>query len=73
MSMPRGIEINADKVRELMREQKLSQAQLGRLAGMSPGHVATVLLKGRASMPTIRAMARALGVNVEEILKEAER
>ena len=64
--------IDGPKVKAMIKERGLKQWHIADKAGLSTGHLSNVLSRSRATMPTIEAIAYALGVKAEEIMKEAE-
>ena len=58
-------------VKRLREERKLTQAQLGKRAGVTEAYIS--MLEGgqrkNPSLPTLRKLARALGVPVTELLE----
>ena len=72
MNTKRGMVVDGPKVKTMIQAMGLKQWHIARKAGISTGHLSNVLGGYRASMPTIQAIADAIGVPVDEILKEAE-
>lgn len=64
--------VDGKKVRELLAQQGRRQCDLAFASGIATGHLSNVLNYGHASPPTIDAIADALGVRWEDIVKEAE-
>lgn len=62
--------VNSQKIRDLLAESGWRQWYLAYKAGLSTGHLSNVLKSGRASEPTVCALAAALGVDVTEISAE---
>lgn len=72
MNTKRGMVVDGPKVKAMIRAMGLKQWHIARKAGISTGHLSNVLGGDRATMPTIQAIADAIGVPVEAIMKEAE-
>lgn len=66
------ITIDGPKVKAMIKERGLKQWYVADKAGLSTGHLSNVLSRSRASAPTIQAIADALGVKWEDIVKEVE-
>jgi len=64
--------VDGPKIKAIIQDRGSKQWYIALKAGISTGHLSNVLSRSRASMPTIRAIADALGVPAEEIMKEAE-
>lgn len=70
--MDRPLPPVARNVRRLREAKDLSQAALGRAAGIAAAHV-SMIESGRRADPqgsVLQALARALGVTVDELLRE---
>lgn len=72
MRTTRGMAVDGPKIKAMIRERGSKQWYVALKAGISTGHLSNVLSRSRATMPTIRAIADALGVKAEEIMREAE-
>ena len=65
--------INSKNIKALMNEQLMIQSELAERAGVSRVTINTALLRGSCSRNTVRRIAKALNVDVEEIIeKEGE-
>jgi len=58
-------------IRKLREEQRMTQEQLARKSSVTQGYIAKLELgmKKNPSLPTIKKLARALGVPVTELLE----
>jgi len=65
------VRVNSQKIRDLLAASGWRQWYLAYKAGLSTGHLSNVLKNGRASEPTVCALAAALRVDVTEISAEA--
>lgn len=63
--------INATKVEILQGERGLTRQALAKASGIKPQNVSTILRRGTCTPATAVKLARGLGVDVTEILKEA--
>ena len=64
------MEFSPHRVRLHMASQGFSQTSLSEKAGISRPTISTALAKGRANILTVYKIARALGVDVEQILDD---
>lgn len=66
------VEVDAKKLRALRRKRVLTLRELGELAGISKDTISRVEREGTAYPSTIRKLARGLGVEPSELVKEEE-
>jgi transcriptional regulator with XRE-family HTH domain len=64
------VEVAVEKLRELRIDQGLSQRQLAKSAGLSPGAVAVVEQRGSASPATLKKIGDVLGVRASELVRK---
>lgn len=64
------MKLKAWKIKLLLAEQELRQSELAEKAGMSRQNLSTILNRGTCSPANAGRIAKALGVDVTEILKE---
>lgn len=64
--------MSGDKIRELRRKHGLSQEQLGDLVGFSQSKISKIERGDWDSLSDLRLIARALGVSIEELVREDE-
>jgi len=63
--------LNVEKVKEIMRTQKVNTSQLARKIGISPQHLSNILGESRGlSTETLKALAIALETEVANILDD---
>jgi transcriptional regulator with XRE-family HTH domain len=64
----------AERLKHLREAKGLSQRQLEQAAGIQHGIVSRIEagVRGYPSVPTVLALARVLGVTVEELCRDAE-
>ena len=60
------------RIREFRRQRGLSQAQLGELVGFSQSKISKIENGDWDSLSDLRLIARALGVPIEEFVREDE-
>lgn len=64
---------DSKKLKRIMDEQGISQAELGRRAGIKPANMSHICNDNRqAKEKTLIRLARGLGCNVEDIALEVE-
>ena len=61
-----------DKIRTLRRKRGLSQEQLGELVGFSQSKISKIENGDWDSLSNLRLIAKALGVPIEELVREDE-
>ena len=61
-----------DKIRTLRRKRGLSQEQLGAMVGFSQSKISKIENGDWDSLSDLRLIARALGVPIEEFVREDE-
>ena len=59
-----------DKLKELRINAGLTQRELAKRAGLTPGAVWNIERRGTASPPTLKKIADVLGVKAVELLRE---
>lgn len=59
-----------DKVRKYRRQKGLSQERLGELVGFSQSKISKIENDDWDSLSDLRLIAKALGVRIEELVKE---
>jgi len=64
------VEVNVEKLKELRINAGLTQRELGKRAGLTPGAVWNIEHRGTASPPTLKKIADVLGVKPVELLRE---
>lgn len=64
------MKIDSIKIKLLMAEQELKQSELAEKVGMSRQNLSTILTRGTCSTVNAGRIAKALGVDVREIVKE---
>lgn len=62
--------INSIKIKLFMAEQEINQTILAARAGVSRQNISTILTRGTCSIANAGKLAKALGVDVSEIVKE---
>ena len=62
--------IDSIKIKLLMAEQGINQSILAERCGISRQNVSAMLGRGTCSVPTVGKLAKALGVDAREIIKE---
>lgn len=62
--------IDSIKIKLLMAEQELTQAALAKKCGIARQNISAVLARGTCSIAKVGKIAKALGVDVREIIKE---
>lgn len=62
--------IDSIKIKLLMAEQEISQTVLADRSGISRQHISTILNRGTCSTVSVGRIAKALGVDAREIIKE---
>ena len=69
----RFTEVNGERLRQLRREQALSQRDLSRMTGVAHDSISQLETGKREAQPrTIRKLAKALGVNPKELMRREE-
>jgi transcriptional regulator with XRE-family HTH domain len=69
--MSTGLEVDGKRLRELRRERALSQLDLERETGVAAATLSALELGKRPARPrTVRALAAALGVAPQELVKK---
>lgn len=63
------MEIDTYKIKALLAEKLMSQADLAKASGISRQNVSVILAKEKCSTITAGKISRGLGVHVNEILK----
>ena len=64
------MKIDSIKIKLMMAEQELRQSELAEKVGMSRQNLSTILTRGTCSTVNAGRIAKALGVDVREIVKE---
>lgn len=64
------MKIDSIKIKLMMAEQELRQIELAEKVGMSRQNLSTILTRGTCSAVNAGRIAKALGVDVREIVKE---
>ena len=62
------MKINSVEIKILMAERGLTQNALSELCGMSPHYIGVILKRGACSVVNLGRLAKALGVNVRDII-----
>lgn len=62
--------INSIQIKLFMAEQEINQTILAERAGVSRQNISTMLARGTCSIVNAGKLAKALGVDVAEIVKE---
>lgn len=65
------MDIDSYKIRVILAETGISQAELAVKCGVARQNISTILAKGRCSPRTAGKLAAGLGVHVREIAREA--
>ena len=63
---------DVDKIKEKMAVRGLTMQRVGQLAGVHPSTVASVLRRRTAKPPTVKKIAEAIGLTLEEIIVRSE-
>ena len=66
------MQLIGDKIRTLRRKRGWSQEQLGAMVGFSQSKISKIEIGDWDSLSDLRLIARALGVPIEELVKEDE-
>lgn len=64
------MKIDSIKIKLLMVEQEINQSALAERCGITRQNVSTMLARGTCSIAKVGKLAKALGVNAREIVKE---
>lgn len=64
------MKIDSIKIKLLLAEQGVTQTDFSAKCGVSRQNISTILLRKTCSAVTAGKLAKALGVNVREIVKE---
>lgn len=64
------MKINSIKIKLLMAEQEINQSILAERCGISRQNISTMLARGTCSIAKVGKLAKALGVDALEIIKE---
>lgn len=64
------MKIDAGKIKMILAERGMTQAELAKACGVSRQNVSTILLRGTCSLVTAGKIAKGLGIQVAEIMKE---
>ena len=64
------MKLNAQKIRLLLAEREMNQADLGTMLGVNRQQISEILSRETCSLKTLGRIAKALGVPVQEIVKE---
>lgn len=64
------MKIDSIKIKLLMAEQEISQAVLAERCGIARQNISTMLARGTCSIANVGKLAKALGVDIQEIIKE---
>ena len=64
------MKIDSIKIKLLLAEQQLTQTDMSAKCGVSQQNISTILLRGTCSPATVGKLAKALGVDAREIVKE---
>ena len=64
------MKIDSIKIKLLMAEQGISQSELAERCGIARQNISNMLGRGTCSIKKVGQLAKALGVNVREIIKE---
>lgn len=65
------MQLNILAIKTLMATKEMTQSDLARLSSLSSQSVSYIMARGSCSIRSAGKLAKALGVNVEEILDEA--
>ena len=63
---------DVDKLAEKMAVRGMTMQRVGKLAGVHPSTVANVLRRRTCKAPTVKKIAEALGLSLEEIIVRSE-
>lgn len=66
------MKLNVKNINYLMAEQEISRAELADRCGMARQNLHSILFRGSCQPKTAGKLAKALGVNVREIVKEED-
>lgn len=64
------MKINAHKIKLLLAEMGMTRAELGERCGISRQSISTILTRGTCEPKTAGKLAKGLGVDIQEIIKE---
>lgn len=64
------MKLNVFRIKILLAEQEMRQSELAEKAGMCRQNFSTILTRGTCSPANAGRIAKALGVDVREIIKE---
>lgn len=64
------MKLNVQKIKLILAEQELNQSDLAKKCGIKKQQINNVLLRGSCTLKTMGKIAKALGVPVQEIVKE---
>jgi DNA-binding XRE family transcriptional regulator len=69
LRMLRTVEVDVDKLKELRIDQGLTQSELARRAGLTPGAVWNLEHRGTGSPATVKKIADVLGVRASQLVR----
>lgn len=64
------MKIDSIKIKLLMADQEIKQSDLAERCGISRQNISTMLARGTCSIAKVGKLAKALGVETREIIKE---
>lgn len=65
------MELNTWKIKLLLAEKEMNQVDLATKCGLTRQQISEILNRKSCSLKTLGRIAKAVGVSVEEIVKEA--
>ena len=71
LRMLQTVEVDVDKLKELRIDQGLTQSELARRAGLTPGAVWNLEHRGSGRPDTVKKIADVLGVRASQLVRES--
>ncbi len=64
------MKINAHKIKLILAEREMTRSALAEKCGISRQNISTILTRGTCELKTAGKLAKSLGIDVREIIKE---